>query len=100
MNAITFEQAEAAAYERLSKIFGAEVRDLLVQSRNLVGVGWLFTYNSKSFVETGDPDEALLGNAPIIVDHSGGIHEPRSGDDLDEFLEKLRAHLTADRENG
>jgi hypothetical protein len=34
--------------------------------------GWAFFYNSKQFVETGDIEWALGGNAPLIVDRSTG----------------------------
>ena len=30
--------------------------------------GWVFWYNSKKFVETGDERQALLGNHPVLVD--------------------------------
>ncbi len=29
--------------------------------------GWVFYYNSAKFIETGDSREALLGNAPLII---------------------------------
>jgi hypothetical protein len=29
--------------------------------------GWVFFYNSTKYIETGDYREALLGNAPLIV---------------------------------
>jgi hypothetical protein len=30
--------------------------------------GWVFFYNSKMFIETGDLRYALAGNAPLLVD--------------------------------
>ena len=30
--------------------------------------GWVYFYNSKEFVETGNFDSSLVGNAPVIVD--------------------------------
>jgi hypothetical protein len=30
--------------------------------------GWIFFYESKQFLDTGDDSAILLGNAPIIVD--------------------------------
>lgn len=38
--------------------------------------GWVFFYNSRAFVETADPMDALAGNAPFIVERgSGAIRE-------------------------
>lgn len=37
--------------------------------------GWLFGYQSKSFVESGDLDTLVGGNAPIIVDkYNSTVH--------------------------
>ncbi len=36
--------------------------------------GWVFYYNSREFLETGDARKALYGNLPIIVNrHTGGL---------------------------
>jgi hypothetical protein len=34
--------------------------------------GWVFFYNSRRFLETGDPLAGLGGNGPIIVEREGG----------------------------
>ena len=46
------------------------------------GWGWVFFYQSKAYVETGDFRNMLAGNAPIIVNrytselsHTGTAHE-------------------------
>ena len=30
--------------------------------------GWIFFYNTKSYMDTGDNLDMLIGNAPILVD--------------------------------
>jgi hypothetical protein len=35
--------------------------------------GWVFFYQSRRFLETGDDSSQLLGNAPIIVNAHTGI---------------------------
>jgi len=51
--------------------------------------GWVFFYNSKRFVETGDRREALDGNAPIIVDRrDGSIHPTGTARPLESYIEK------------
>jgi hypothetical protein len=41
--------------------------------------GWLFFYQSKTHVDTGDRRFALLGNVPFIVDRrDGSVHVTRT----------------------
>ncbi len=35
--------------------------------------GWVFFYQSKKYIETGDFKEMLAGNAPYIINRSTGI---------------------------
>jgi hypothetical protein len=35
--------------------------------------GWVFFYDSRRFLETGDDSSRLFGNAPIIVNATTGI---------------------------
>ena len=37
--------------------------------------GWVFFYQSKEFVETGDFSYKLAGNGPIIVEKTGNLHQ-------------------------
>ena len=52
--------------------------------------GWIFFYNTKEFLETGNYLFHLAGNAPILVLRNNGMviktstHEP-----LDDFLNKV-----------
>ena len=37
--------------------------------------GWVFFYNSKGYLETGDFFERLAGNGPVLVDkQNGSVH--------------------------
>ena len=38
--------------------------------------GWIFFYNSRRFLETGDESAALFGNGPIVVENSNGSIHP------------------------
>jgi len=49
--------------------------------------GWVFFYNSKKYVESGDFRDALVGNAPLIVDRkSGQIHITGTAHDIDFYI--------------
>jgi hypothetical protein len=35
--------------------------------------GWLFFYNTRDFIETGEMSYALIGNGPIFVKYCGEV---------------------------
>lgn len=38
--------------------------------------GWVFFYDAKDHIESGDPMDALGGNGPIVVEKDGGRVTP------------------------
>ena len=60
--------------------------------------GWVFFYNSKKYLETGELREMLAGNAPFIVDKSNGeIKETGTEKPIDEYISNIGSK---ERENG
>lgn len=54
-------------------------------------LGWVYFYNSRQFLETGDFRHQLLGNAPIVVERSTGtVQETGTAKPLEEYLRALR----------
>jgi Immunity protein 35 len=51
--------------------------------------GWVFFYNSESFVKEGDFTAALVGNAPIAVFKSGDVRILGTAHPVEYFLERL-----------
>jgi hypothetical protein len=50
--------------------------------------GWVFCYNSKHYVESGDDKHCLLGNYPILVDrHNCTLHGTGLGK-IEEYIER------------
>jgi len=50
--------------------------------------GWVFCYQSKAFLESGNPSDALAGNAPIIIDRrDGSLHETGTAGRLEDFIQ-------------
>lgn len=57
--------------------------------------GWVFFYNTKRFVETGDMQWALGGNAPLIVDRrSGNLHVTGTAHPIDHYIGEYRRTRT------
>jgi hypothetical protein len=74
---ISAEQAKALVEETVSSL-GAVCGDefgLMNDKTITANEGWVFFYNSKDFIETGDPRDALAGNGPIFVDRNGVVRE-------------------------
>ena len=54
-------------------------------------IGWVFFYNSKEYVETGNFLYALAGNGPLIVDRvDGKLYATGSGQPVEFFIEEFR----------
>lgn len=53
--------------------------------------GWVFFYNTKQYIESGDIEWALGGNAPLIVDRdSGALHVTGTALSIDEYIRDFR----------
>ena len=52
-----------------------------------IEVGWVFYYNSAKFIETGNFQDAIAGNAPLIVNrNSGAIIETGTARETDYYV--------------
>ena len=53
--------------------------------------GWIFFYNTKKYIETGDFKYMLAGNAPLIVDKdSGKVHETGTAHPIEYYIEEYK----------
>src|SRR5215510_3803535 len=53
--------------------------------------GWVFFYDSKRHVESGDYRDVVVGNAPIVITRADGcIHETGTAFPVEHYLEKFR----------
>jgi len=56
--------------------------------------GWIFFYNTREYIEKGELQAALAGNAPLIVDKSGGrIFETGTAYPIDHYIDEYRAGI-------
>jgi hypothetical protein len=56
--------------------------------------GWVFFYQSRAYVETGDKMQAFFGNAPIIFNRvSGELRVTGTADPVDDYLRKYEVEL-------
>jgi hypothetical protein len=71
---ISKDTAIDIAHKELKKISADTDTDLVLLDDETIERhwGWVFFYNSRAFIETGDYSEALAGNAPFIVNRMTG----------------------------
>jgi hypothetical protein len=77
--AILFDQAKAVAERKVRAIADACNDEFGIVGNETIDEGWLFYYNSKAFIETGNVRDALAGNGPIFVDRNGAVTVLPSG---------------------
>jgi hypothetical protein len=54
--------------------------------------GWVFFYDSKCHVETGDFRNAVAGNAPIVVTKTDGqVHVTGTAFPIEHYLQKFES---------
>lgn len=70
---ISFDQAKKIAAEAIRAMADANDDAFDIVGNETIDQGWLFFYNSKEFIETGDLEARLAGNGPIFVDRSGAV---------------------------
>ncbi len=77
MTDVSRDEATVLAEEAVTAIGVASGDEfILIYDKTIeVGEGWVFFYNSREFIETGDLSSALAGNGPIFVDRSGAVRK-------------------------
>jgi len=70
---LTREEAQRLVEVQLARV-AVDAGDCIVLERSTIErpFGWVFFYNSREFVETGNASAALAGNAPYIVNRFTG----------------------------
>jgi hypothetical protein len=89
MSVATIVEARAWAEERLARTYSKAV--ILDESTVETDFGWVFFWNSKRYLESGDYRDALAGNAPLIVDRAdGSVHDTCTFLPIEEIINRYR----------
>jgi hypothetical protein len=86
---MTFDDARRTVLDYLKQLERDTGCELVMLDSNTLEreFGWVFFYNSKLYVETGDISHALAGNAPIVVTSiDGRIHVTGTARPLEHYL--------------
>lgn len=87
---LTITEAKAIALVHIARIVDDDVDPVIRDNLSIAKpYGWVFFYNSREYVETGNRMAAVGGNGPVVVQHDGTVHMLTSAkapeDSLAEF---------------
>jgi hypothetical protein len=85
------------AYEDALEMANEYLRDsdvpLQITHQEVVPEGWLFCFNSKEYIETGNFSAQLAGNGPFLIDkNTGKLTVFGTAQSPDKYLEEYRKH--------
>lgn len=88
---ITYDEAKELANQwLLDKNCDFEII-LIDESTIKEDFGWVFFYNSKKYLETGNFRDMLAGNAPLIIDKkTGQLTETGTAYNIDYYITKYK----------
>ncbi|WP_426425763.1 YrhB domain-containing protein [Bradyrhizobium genosp. A] len=86
------DQAMALAQAEVMKVGIACGDDLALVSEQTLEVaeGWIFFYNTREYIETGNSSSRLAGNGPILVDRAGCVHHLPTATPWEDALAQFR----------
>lgn len=90
---MTKDEAQKVVSEYLTQLQAGRSYELAVLEHRTreEEFGWVFFYNTKRFVETGDVGWSLGGNAPLIVDRrTGQLHVTGTAYPIEHYIEEFR----------
>ena len=71
MKLMTFDEALAAVYQEVENHFTKDV--VLVTLIEVRVYGWMFSWNARDYIETGDQFLQFIGNLNIFVTKKGAV---------------------------
>lgn len=91
---LTRSDAQVLVESELSNADSAGDLQILEGSTLEYSWGWVFYYQSKKFLETGDFRDQLAGNAPYFVNKlSGDVRTTGTAHDIDHYVAEYEAEL-------
>ena len=90
---ITLKQAQEIAQNELDKLNPNQ--DLVILDKFVeFDKGWIFFYETRKYVETGDDHFSLFGNGPIAVGaENGKVLHFGTGYDIDYYIQQSKQSL-------
>jgi Immunity protein 35 len=85
---MTLNKAKQLALESLANATALPSDDLLIidELTQCRRTGWIFFYESRAYLETGDVARALGATGPVVVTHKGEVHHLRGGQPAEDAI--------------
>lgn len=88
---VTFEQAYVAVLEHINAHFNEPDDELVIVDDYTTErpYGWVFVYNSRTYLETEDFTYAIIGGPVVVERETGTIYQLGTAQDFDEELRQF-----------
>ena len=88
---LTREEAKQLVHKRINAVdtYGPRTPELVVMDGETIEkeYGWVFFYQTKEYLKTGDSGDALVGNAPYIVNkYSAELIETGTANPVEDYI--------------
>ena len=92
---LSYSQALTIAKKEVIKLSMPDDEYIIVEDQvTEMSWGWVFIYNSRQFIETGDDQYQLMGNAPIFINkETGQIRHTGTAHDIDHYVAEYENEL-------
>jgi len=92
---LTVSEAQAIVENAISALMPDDEEWVIVDDYTIEKPwGWVFFYNSREFVSTGDPQYQLIGNAPYIVNKATGeLADTGTAEEIEVYISRYEATL-------
>ena len=96
---LDFETAKKIVEEQINLSYTADGDELVVLEDETIQkeYGWIFFYTSRRFIETGDLNHMVVGNAPIIVNRrTGSLTWLGTAEPLENYVRRYEKSMMSD----
>jgi hypothetical protein len=101
LTSISAVEARRLAAEQIEALFGDDPSPVILDDETMeTDVGWVFFYESPLYLQTKDPNDSLLGNAPILVRQDGLVTVTGTAHPIEEYLDIWRHAMKGGRSDG
>ena len=89
---ITREHALARARQYVAQVSADSATEFVLvdELTREYEFGWVFFYNTRAYLETGDEMQMAAGNAPVIVSTNGTVHVTGTAHPVEHYITLYR----------
>lgn len=99
---VSYADAKRLAEEAINRNYNVSGDELVVIESSTIqkDYGWVFFYDSRTFLESNDDTFMVAGNAPLIVENDGTLHWLGTARPVEEYLAAFEARRRSSADTG